>query len=147
MVGDGIVTPEEQRRIVAQLESRTLVRGDGARRPVRSPAHLLTGLLYCGVEDCGARMSGNGTSYVCQGVRLGHNCPGARAMATSVEQAVAAAVLTRQLEPAARWNSGDTPQRRALPAEVVERVWVTRAAGRGRRFDPAKRLRIIWTSV
>ncbi|MFD8228474.1 recombinase family protein [Streptomyces massasporeus] len=147
VVGDGIVTAEEQGRIVAELESRNLVRGDGPRRLVRRAAHLLTGLLYCGVEDCGTRMSRNGTSYVCQGVRLGHNCPGARAMATSVEEAVAAAVLGRQPELAARWNSGDLPQRRALLAGVVERVWVTRAAGRGRRFDPAKRLRIVWSSV
>lgn len=144
VAGEGIITPEEQRRIVTQLQSRTRPLGDGAMRPVRSPAHLLTGLLYCGVEGCGTRMSRNGTSYVCQGVRLGHTCPGARAMASSVEAAVTAALLSRRPEVAARWKSGDVPQKRALLSEVVERVWVARAAGRGRRFEPEKRLRIIW---
>ncbi|MFC9129843.1 recombinase family protein [Streptomyces sp. NPDC057099] len=146
MVGEGIVTLEEQQRIVAELESRTRLRGDGVKRPVRGPAHLLTGLLYCDVEGCGARMSRNGTSYVCQGVRLGHTCPGARAMAISVEAAVVAAVLIRQPGVAAEWNDGDIPRKRALLSEVVERVWVTRAEGRGRRFEPDKRLRIVWAA-
>ncbi|WP_159770187.1 recombinase family protein [Streptomyces sp. HM190] len=75
-VGEGIVTIEEQQRIVAEIESRTQGRGDGVKRPVRSPAHLLTGLLRCAVEGCGARICRNGDSYVCQGVRLGHTCPG-----------------------------------------------------------------------
>ena len=28
---------------------------------------------------------------------------------------------------------------------AVERVWVARAPGQGRRFEPEKRLRIVWT--
>ncbi|MGW0204665.1 zinc ribbon domain-containing protein [Streptomyces sp. NPDC003233] len=84
---------EEQQRIVAALEPRTRLRGDGVRRPVRGAAHLLTGLLFCAVDGCGTRMSKNGTSYVCQGVRLGHTCPGARAMAARVEEAVVDAFL------------------------------------------------------
>lgn len=130
-VGEGIVTVDEQRRIIAELESRTRSRSDGRKRPVRGPAHLLTGLLHCGVGDCEARMSMNGTSYVCQGVRLGHTCPGARAMAAPVERAVGAALLARN-------------ERRTLLSAAVERIWVTRAPGRGHRFDPEKRLRIVW---
>ncbi|MFG3294883.1 recombinase family protein [Streptomyces sp. NPDC048179] len=144
LVGEGIVTEEEQRLIIAELESRTRLRGDGTKRPVREPAHLLTGLLRCGVEGCGARMSKNGTSYVCQGVRLGHTCPGARAMATRVEEAVVSALLGRNPALAARWQSSDIRQRRALLHAAVERVWVARAPGRGCRFDPVKRLRIVW---
>ncbi|MEU6301436.1 recombinase family protein [Streptomyces chartreusis] len=130
-VGEGIVTVDEQRRIIAELASRTRSRSDGRKRPVRGPAHLLTGLLHCGVGDGEARMSMNGTSYVCQGVRLGHTCPGARAMAAPVERAVGAALLARN-------------ERRTLLFAAVERIWVTRAPGRGHRFDPEKRLRIVW---
>ncbi|MFD6175273.1 recombinase family protein [Streptomyces coeruleorubidus] len=144
VAGEGIITLEEQQRIVAELGSRTRLRSDGLKRPARGPAHLLTGLLFCAVEGCGTRMSRNGTSYVCQGVRLGHTCPGARAMATSVEAAVAAALLSRHPEMVARWEEGDVPQKRALLSEVVERVWVARATGRGRRFEPEKRLRVVW---
>ncbi|MGW7423371.1 recombinase family protein [Streptomyces sp. NPDC054813] len=143
-VGEGIVTVEEQRRIMRELESRTRLRGDGLKRPARGPAHLLTGLLFCGAEGCGARMSRNGTSYVCQGVRLGHTCPGARAMAVPVERAVIAAFLGRNPALAAEWEGGDVSRRRALLAMAVERVWVARAPGRGHRFDPGKRLRIVW---
>ncbi|MFE1832623.1 recombinase family protein [Streptomyces sviceus] len=145
-VGEGIITVEEQRRIVAELESRTRVRGHGVRRPTRGPVHLLTGLLHCAVEDCGARMSRNGTSYVCQGVRLGHTCPGARAMATRVEEAVVNVFLSRNPLLASQWEKSDVPQRRSLLFQAVERVWVARAPGRGCRFDPDKRLRIVWTA-
>ena len=144
VVGEGIVTAEEQKRILAALESRSRLRGDGSRRPVRGPAHLLTGLLFCAVEGCGTRMSRNGTSYVCQGVRLGHTCPGARAMATRVEEAVVGALLARTPTLVARWEASDVPQRRSFLAQAVERIWVTRAEGRGRRFEPEKRLRIVW---
>ncbi|MGW1620269.1 recombinase family protein [Streptomyces sp. NPDC002172] len=58
VVGEGIVTVEEQRLIIAELESRTRLRGDGTKRPVRDPAHLLTGLLRCGVGGCGLRLPG-----------------------------------------------------------------------------------------
>ncbi|MEV0180419.1 recombinase family protein [Streptomyces sp. NPDC050625] len=143
-VGEGVVSVEEQRRIVALLTTRTCQRGNGARRPVRGPVHLLTGLLYCDVAGCGTRMSMNGTSYVCQGVRLGHTCPGARAMARPVEEAVVSAFLDRHPMSAAMWEGSDTPQRRALLSASVERIGVTRAPGRGRRFDPDKRLRIEW---
>ncbi|WP_346770338.1 recombinase family protein [Streptomyces sp. Z423-1] len=144
VVGEGIVTVEEQRQIVAQLESRTRLRGDGAKRPVRSPVHLLTGLLYCAVEGCGTRMSKSGTSYVCQGVRLGHTCPGARAMANRVEEAVIHAFLARHPTQVTLWEESRTSQRRALLSDAVERVWVTRAPRRGCRFDPEKRIRIVW---
>ncbi|MFK0112455.1 recombinase family protein [Streptomyces sp. NPDC091217] len=143
-VGEGIVTVEEQRRITRELESRTRLRGDGLKRPARGPSHLLTGLLHCGVEGCGARMSRNGTSYVCQGVRLGHTCPGARAMAASVEHAVIGAFLGRNPALAAEWERSDVSRRRAFLAGAVEGVWVARAPGRGHRFDPGKRLRIVW---
>lgn len=144
VIGEGIITVEEQQRITGQLESRTRRRGNGVERPARGPAHLLTGLLYCAVEGCGTRMSRNGTSYVCQGVRLGHICPGARAMATSVEASVADALLSRHPEVRTQWEHSDVRQKRALLSAVVERIWVTRAAGRGRRFEPGKRLRIVW---
>ncbi|MFI6563864.1 recombinase family protein [Streptomyces sp. NPDC050534] len=143
-VGVGIITVEEQQLIIAALASRTRVRGDGTRRPVRGPAHLLTGLLRCGAEGCGARMSRNGTSYVCQGVRLGHTCPGARAMATRVEEAVVSAYLGRHPTLLDQWGRSGLEERRALLSAAVERVWVARAVGRGHRFDPAKRLRIVW---
>lgn len=146
VVGEGIITVEEQRQIVAELESRIRVRGDGVKRPTRGPVHLLTGLLHCAVEGCGARMSRNGTSYVCQGVRLGHTCPGARAMATRVEEAVVNAFLGRNLQLAPQWERSDVSQRRALLSGAVERVWVARAPGRGCRFDPDKRLRIVWAA-
>ncbi|MFG2955671.1 recombinase family protein [Streptomyces sp. NPDC048291] len=144
VVGEGIVTVEEQRRITRELESRTRSRGDGLKQPTRGPAHLLTGFLHCDVEGCGARMSRNGTSYVCQGVRLGHTCPGARAMATPVEHAVTAVFLRRNPALATEWECGDVMQRRALLSGDVETVWVARAPGRGCRFDPGKRLRIVW---
>ncbi|MEU6505752.1 recombinase family protein [Streptomyces sp. NPDC046942] len=143
-VGEGIVTVEEQQRIVAALESRTQLRGDGVRRPVRGAAHLLTGLLFCAVDGCGTRMSKNRTSYVCQGVRLGHTCPGARAMAARVEEAVADAFLSRNPTLVAQWERSEVQGKRGLLFAAVERVWVTRAPGRGRRFDPEKRLRIVW---
>lgn len=145
VVGEGIITVEEQRLIAVELESRTRLRGDGTKGPARGPAHLLTGLLHCGVEGCGARMSRNGTSYVCQGVRLGHGCPGARAMATRVEEAVVTAFLGRNPTLTAQWERSEVPQRRALLSAAVERVWVARAPGQGRRFEPEKRLRIVWT--
>ncbi|MET8247864.1 zinc ribbon domain-containing protein [Streptomyces sp. NPDC005202] len=144
LVRGSFVTPEEQRQIVAALGSRTRLRGGGVKQPVRGPAHLLTGLLFCAVEGCGMRMSRNGTSYVCQGVRLGHTCPGARAMATCVERAAVGAFLVRNPDLAALWERSDLSKRRALLSDAVDRVWVTRAPGRGRRFDPEKRLHIIW---
>ncbi|GAB2927318.1 recombinase zinc beta ribbon domain-containing protein [Streptomyces heilongjiangensis] len=146
-VGEGIVSIvsiEEQQRIVAEIESRTQVRGDGVKRPVRSPAHLLTGLLRCAVEGCGARMSRNGASYVCQGVRLGHTCPGARAMAVRVEEAVVNAFLARNPGVATLWQRSDVLRRRALLTAAADRIRVTRAEGRGYRFDAAKRPRIVW---
>jgi hypothetical protein len=146
-VGEGIVTVEEQRRIIAALESRTRLRGDGVRRPVRGAAHLLTGLLFCAVDGCGTRMSKNGTSYVCQGVRLGHTCPGARAMATRVEEAVADAFLSRNPALVGQWQRSEVQVKRSLLSAAVERVWVTRAQGRGQRFDPEKRLRIVWVGA
>ncbi|MER5940884.1 recombinase family protein [Streptomyces sp. NPDC001928] len=147
VVGEGIVTVEEQRLITAELESRTRLRGDGTKRPARGPAHLLTGLLHCAVEGCGARMSKNGTSYVCQGVRLGHTCVGARAMATRVEEAVIAAFLSRNPKLAVEWERSEVPQRRTLLSAAVERIWVARAPGRGCRFDPEQRLRIVWADA
>lgn len=219
--GEGIITVEEQRQIVAALGARARY-GTGGRSPRRSPAHLLTGLLFCGVEGCGARMSMSGNSYVCQGVRLGHQCPGARALAEPVEAAVANAVLARipalpaghptleamqdrwlrshdpdlygrraalegemravddqlrnradgqellsmrlsELEralsalpsprlptPADRgrlssfWENSAIEERRALLLTVVDRVVVSRAEGRGKRFDPETRLGFEW---
>ncbi|MER5536309.1 recombinase family protein [Streptomyces mirabilis] len=44
VVGEGIVTVEEQKRITAALESRTRLRGDGVKHPVRASVHLVTGL-------------------------------------------------------------------------------------------------------
>ncbi|MGW7206396.1 recombinase family protein [Streptomyces sp. NPDC054837] len=144
VVGEGIVTVEERRRIIAQLESRTRMRGGGVRQPVRSAAHLLTGLLRCAVDGCGTRMSRNGNSYVCQGVRLGHVCPGARAMAVRVEDAVVSAFLARNPAKVTMWERCETRQRRELLSAAVVCVWVTKADGQGRRFDAAKRLRIVW---
>jgi hypothetical protein len=142
-VGEGIGTVEEQQRIVAALESRTRLRGDGARRPVREAAHLLAGLLFCAVDGCGTRMSKNGTSYVCQGVRLGHTCAGARAMATRVEEAVIDAFLSRNPALVTQWGRKEVQEKRSLLFAAVERIWVAKAPGRGRRFDPERRLRIV----
>ncbi|MEV3852713.1 recombinase family protein [Streptomyces sp. NPDC050095] len=152
VAGEGIITPEEQEAILASLESRTRTRADGVKHPVREPVHLLTGLLRCGVEDCGARMSMNGNSYVCQGVRLGHTCPGARAMAAPLERAVVEAFLVRAeggasedgVGSVAAWMRGDLRTRRSVLRSGIERIWVTKAEGRGLRFDPTKRLRIDW---
>lgn len=144
-VGEGIVTVQEQDVIVAAFASRTRTRADGVKFPVREPAHLLTGLLYCAVEGCGTRMSMSGHSYVCHGVRLGHVCPGARAMATPVERVVVDAFLGRAPKAIVnQWDRIDVPGRRSLLSTEVDRIWVTKADGRGRRFDPAKRLRIEW---
>jgi len=74
VVGDGIVTPSEQFRIMQQLESRVRLRPDGT--PVGQWAqsrHLLTGLVRC--DACKARMSVNGLSYQCQSGRTGSVCP------------------------------------------------------------------------
>jgi hypothetical protein len=165
-VGEGIVTVEEQKRIMAALESRTRLRGDGVKHPVRASVHLLTGLLYCGIDGCGTRMSVSGKSYVCRGVRLGHACPGARAPAAPVERAVVESFIARVPplpagHPArkamadrnvpfdragltALWERSEVGSKRGLLSEVIERVWVARAEGRGRRFDPERRLRIVW---
>jgi DNA invertase Pin-like site-specific DNA recombinase len=166
VVGEGIVTVEEQKRIMAALESRTRLRGDGVKHPVRASVHLLTGLLYCGIDGCGTRMSMSGKSYVCQGVRLGHTCPGARALAAPVERAVVESLIARVPSlPAghptrkamadrnvpfdragltALWERSEVGSKRGLLSEAIERVWVARAEGRGRRFDPERRLRIVW---
>ncbi|WSW30481.1 zinc ribbon domain-containing protein [Streptomyces sp. NBC_01003] len=136
------------------------------KRPARVSEHLLTGFLYCGIETCGMRMSVQGNSYVCQGVRLGHTCPGARAMAASVERAVIEAFVERvKVLPAGHparksladqevrpdrvalmqlWGRSGLGALRALLSAGIERVSVARAEGRGRRFDPVKRLRIVW---
>ncbi|MFB6931759.1 recombinase family protein [Streptomyces chartreusis] len=71
-------------------------------------------------------------------------CPGARAMAAPVERAVVAALLARNPMLAGPWERSAIPERRALLSAAVERIWVTRAPGRGHRFDPEKRLRIVW---
>ncbi|MER5749307.1 recombinase family protein [Streptomyces sp. NPDC002088] len=166
VVGEGIVTVEERKQIIAALESRTRLRGNGEKYPVRASAHLLTGLLYCGIDGCGMRMSMNGESYVCQGVRLGHTCPGARALAAPVERAVVEAFIDRisslpaghptrkamadqdvpfdRADLTALWRRSDVGTRRGLLSAAIERVSVARAEGRGRRFDPERRLGIIW---
>ncbi|MEU9912247.1 hypothetical protein [Streptomyces sp. NPDC051001] len=42
------------------------------------------------------------------------------------------------------WERCETRQRRELLSAAVVCVWVTKADGQGRRFDAAKRLRIVW---
>jgi DNA invertase Pin-like site-specific DNA recombinase len=133
-IGEGIVTVGERGRILQLIESRTRYGKGGSRAPRREPSHLLTGLLVCGIEGCGVRMSFSGNSYVCQGVRLGHSCPGARVMATSIETEMARRFLTRipalpsghpTLEAMVdRWLHREDPeafaQRDAIEAELVE---------------------------
>ncbi|GAA3571338.1 hypothetical protein GCM10022295_61600 [Streptomyces osmaniensis] len=42
------------------------------------------------------------------------------------------------------WERSEIPERRTILSAAVERIWVTRAPGRGHRFDPEKRIRIVW---
>lgn len=53
-------------------------------------------------------------------------------------------LLTGLLRCASVWQRSDVAQRRVLPAVAVDRIWVTRAEGRGYRFDAVERLRIAW---
>ena len=66
-------------------------------------------------------------------------------MATCVEDAVVNAFLHRNPMLATQWDKSDVRQQRSLLCSAVERVWVARAPGRGHRFDPERRLRIVWT--
>ncbi|MDX6351508.1 MAG: site-specific recombinase [Streptomyces sp.] len=239
-IGEGIVTVDEQCRILKLLASRVGYGSNGEKTPRRPPKHLLTGLVFCAIDFCGMRMSVSGNSYVCQGVRLGHTCPGARAMAIAIDEYVARCFLERipqlpvghptleamidrrlrcrapevfarrsaleaeiietdaqvaELEEARYlrgefsdgggserfrrlaamlsdrlsaleaslsglpvlqaqsidgaaltgiWQSSEVGAKRTLLASAIDRIMVTRAEGRGKRFDPEKRVRIEW---
>ncbi|MFG2140286.1 recombinase family protein [Streptomyces sp. NPDC048650] len=133
-VGEGIITVGERGKILQLIESRTRYGKGGEKLPRRDPSHLLTGLLFCGVEGCGVRMSFSGNSYVCQGVRLGHSCPGARVLASRIEFEVTQRFLTRipALEPghptleaiADRWMHREDPeafaQRDTIETEIAD---------------------------
>lgn len=118
-IGEGIVTPAEQVKIMQQIEQRVDVDRTGQTRGVRAQtSHLMTSLLRCG--SCNGRMSAAGRSYVCQARRLGKPCPAhVTAFIDAVDRAVAAAFIGRlaALEPgdplldriAERWVAKNDP--------------------------------------
>jgi site-specific DNA recombinase len=131
-IGEGIVTPAEQRKIAETIDARATADSWGRRRGVRSESrHLLTGLLRC--DSCGARMSGQARSYVCQSARLGRGCPRTtRGYVPAVDHGVTEAWVRRltAAEPgdplleavAERWVRQHDPEavanRRTISAEV-----------------------------
>ncbi|MFJ9865311.1 recombinase family protein [Streptomyces sp. NPDC101165] len=132
-IGEGIITLGERDQIVRQLESRTFVHA-GKRRPRPEGTALLTGLIFCGVADCGRRMHRVGLSYQCMARRAGNQCVGASALADAVDSYVTERFLTKlpALEPddpllvtiADRWVHRIDPEtfakRDALNAEIQD---------------------------
>ncbi|MFC9277946.1 recombinase family protein [Streptomyces collinus] len=130
-IGEGIITVAEREQIIRKLESRTFVHA-GKRRPRPEGAALLTGLVFCGVGDCGRRMHRTGLSYQCMARRAGNQCAGASALADAVDGYVTERFLTKLpiLEPddpllvamADRWVHRTDPwtfaKRDALNSEI-----------------------------
>jgi len=132
-IGDGIITVRERDKIIRQLESRTFLHA-GKRRPKPDGKALLTGLIFCGVPECGRRMHRVGGSYQCMARRAGNQCIGASAMSERVDAYVAECFLTKlpALDPADplviaiadRWVHRQNPEifakRDAITAEIQD---------------------------